>query len=315
MYQTLVSTALNTTIKAAIATYHMIGRMDPHAADQVAVDAMRNSLNRAPISGTVVIGEGERDHAPMLYIGESIGQGGMMVDIAVDPLEGTALCAAGAHNAITTIVLAPQHTILKAPDVYMEKIATCIPVADQVLDLDLTPAKNVLNLAKYLQLPAADIGVVVLDRPRHQEIIKSLRGVNARVYLITDGDIAGILRSRNCNMIHLYMGIGGAPEGVIAAAAIKALGGFMQARLKSDDPAQILRARESMAVQDFDKKLSVNDMIKGGAVFCATGVTDGFLRGVRYKNGLFHTSSIVTNSITGDCSLVEHQGPYPTRVQ
>jgi fructose-1,6-bisphosphatase II / sedoheptulose-1,7-bisphosphatase len=309
MQQTLANIALDATIKAAIASYDMIGRLNAHTADQVAVDAMRNSLNASSISGTVVIGEGERDQAPMLYIGEHLGKGGTAIDIAVDPLEGTALCASGAYNAITTVALAPRGTILMAPDVYMQKIATCIPMTDHVLDLDLSPAENVTNMAKFLNMSIKDIGVTVLDRPRHKEIIESLRSVNARVFLITDGDIAAILRTRDSGMTHLYMGIGGAPEGVIAAAAIKAIGGFMQARLKSDNPEQIARAKEKMMIQDFDKKLAINDLIKADAIFCATGVTDGYLQGVKYKDGMFHTHSIITDSSDLSCSLISRIAP------
>jgi fructose-1,6-bisphosphatase II / sedoheptulose-1,7-bisphosphatase len=296
--RSLVLDAVRVTEAAAIAAWKMVGRGDEKAADQAAVDAMRTALNELDIAGEIVIGEGERDEAPMLYIGEKVGTGkGPAVDIALDPLEGTTLTAKAMANALAVMAWAPKGTLLNAPDTYMDKIAVGPGYAEGVVDLDATPAANVEFLAKAKGVKPADIVVCVLDRPRHADIIASLRGVGARVHLITDGDVAGVIHTGEPETgIDLYIGQGGAPEGVLACAALKCMGGQFQGRLVFRNADEKGRA-ERLGVTDFDRKYTLHEIVRADAIFAATGVTKGaMLDGVRVGGGMIRTHSLVMNS-------------------
>ncbi len=297
----LVLDAVRVTEAAAIAAWGLVGRGDEKDADQAAVDAMRNALNELAIDGEIVIGEGERDEAPMLYIGEKVGTGkGPRVDIALDPLEGTTLTAKAMANALAVMAWAPKGTLLNAPDTYMDKIACGPGLPAGVIDLDKSPADNVKAIAKAKGVKPSEITVCVLDRPRHAEIIASLRSVGARVALITDGDVAGVIHTTDpATGIDLYIGQGGAPEGVLACAALKCVGGQFQGRLvfrNADEKARATR----LGVTDFDRKYDLHEIVRGDAIFAATGVTKGaLLDGVSLKDGLIHTHTLVMNSSSG----------------
>ncbi len=289
------------TERAAIASETLVGRGDEKAADQAAVDAMRTALNEIEMKGRIVIGEGERDEAPMLYIGEEVGSGaGLAIDIALDPLEGTTLTAKAMPNALAVIACAPRGGLLHAPDVYMDKLAVGPGIAHGVVDLDQTPTENVRSLANAKGVAVSDINVCVLDRPRHQKMIEELRAVGARITLITDGDVAGIIATTDPTTgVDFYLGSGGAPEGVLAAAALKCVGGQMQGRLLFRNDDERGRA-ERIGVKDFDRKYELNDLASKDAVFAATGVTTGsMLRGVKYDQGYVHTHSVVMSSFDG----------------
>jgi fructose-1,6-bisphosphatase II / sedoheptulose-1,7-bisphosphatase len=290
------------TERAAVAAARLCGRGDEKSADQAAVDAMRRELNNLPIRGTVVIGEGERDEAPMLFIGEEVGrQTGAKVDIAVDPLEGTTLCAKNMPGAIATLALADGGTLLNAPDVYMEKIAIGPGYPKGVVDLDAAPQENIVSLAKAKGVKPTDITALILDRPRHADIIAAVREVGAAVRLITDGDVAGVIHTADPENtgIDIYLGIGGAPEGVLAAAALRCIGGQMQGRLVLDTEEKRKRAAH-MGIKDPRKKYAMEDMVKGDCLFAATGVTDGsMLRGVKFRPDVIETETVVMRSATG----------------
>ncbi len=295
------------TERAAILSSMLAGRGDEKAADQAAVDAMRTELNKLDIDGTIVIGEGERDEAPMLYIGEKVGTGkGPKVDIALDPLEGTTLCAKAMANSLAVLAMAEGGTLLHAPDTYMDKIAIGGGYPDGTIDLDASPEENVRRLAKAKGVEPAQICVCILDRPRHEKMIASVRATGARVTLITDGDIAGVIYTTDPTTgIDMYMGIGGAPEGVLAAAALRCIGGQMQGRLVTDSEDQKARAAK-MGVKDFNKKYTMEEMASGDVIFAATGVTDGnILEGIRYVRGGFTTHSVVMRSKTGTVRYVK----------
>jgi fructose-1,6-bisphosphatase II / sedoheptulose-1,7-bisphosphatase len=272
---------------------------------------MREALNGLSIDGTVVIGEGERDKAPMLYIGEKVGNSsgtGPAIDIALDPLEGTTICAKGGVNALAVIAMAEKGGFLHAPDVYMNKIAVGGGLPDGVVDLDDSPEKNLKNLAKAKKCQVSDLVVVILERMRHEEIIRKVRETGARIQLIADGDVAGVIAtSRPGTGIDMYMGIGGAPEGVLAAAALRSIGGQMQGRLIFSKDEERSRAKR-MGISDLGRKYQLEDLAKGDVMFAATGVTDGsMLRGVhRFPGGAF-THSIVMRSKTGTVRTVEAQ--------
>ncbi len=291
------------TEAAAIASVKLVGRGDEKAADQAAVDAMRNALNRLDIRGRIVIGEGERDEAPMLYIGEEVGMGvGPEVDIALDPLEGTTLTAKAMSNALAVVAFSPRGGMLNAPDTYMDKIAVGPGYAKGVVDLDASAADNVRSLAKAKGVDPSDITACVLDRPRHAPIIDSLRSLGARVNLITDGDVAGVIHTADPSTgVDIYIGQGGAPEGVLACAALKCVGGQFQGRLVFRNEDEKARARRlGLAEADFGRKYDLDDLVKGDAVFAATGVTAGaMLDGVLYRGGLVHTHTLVMVSATG----------------
>ena len=294
----LASDAVRVVEAAAIAAAALVGRGDEKAADQVAVDAMRTALNALDIDGKIVIGEGERDEAPMLYIGEKVGTGnGPRVDIALDPLEGTTLTAKAMANALAVLAMSPDGGMLHAPDTYMDKIAIGPGYPEGVVDLDADPAENAFALARAKGVDVAEITACVLDRPRHAEIISSLRKAGARVLLITDGDVAGVIHTAEPETgIDLYVGQGGAPEGVLACAALKCVGGQFQGRLVFRNDDERGRA-ERLGLTDFDRKYSLHELVRTEAVFAATGVTRGaMLDGVRYERGFVTTHTLVMDS-------------------
>lgn len=300
------------TERAAVSAARLRGRGNEKAADQAAVDAMRRELNKLPISGRVVIGEGERDEAPMLFIGEEVGtKTGAKVDIAVDPLEGTTLCAKNMPGAIATMAMAEGGTLLNAPDVYMEKIAIGPGYPQGVVDLDAPPGDNIAKLAKAKGVRAENITALILDRPRHADLIAATRKAGAAVRLITDGDVAGVIHTADAAAtgIDIYMGVGGAPEGVLAAAALRCIGGQMQCRLVLDTEEKRDRAAK-MGIKDPRKKYEIADMVKGDCLFAATGVTNGdLLRGVRFGKDVIETETVVMRSVTGTVRWVraEHR--------
>jgi len=292
--------AVRVTEAAAINAAHQIGRGDEKAADHAAVEAMRAAFNILPIDGTVVIGEGERDEAPMLFIGEKVGSGGIKVDIALDPLEGTTLTAKALPNALAVMAMAEPGTLLNAPDTYMDKIAIGGGYAEGVIDLDADPADNIYSLAKAKGVKPHEITALILDRPRHEKIISAVRSTGAAVQLITDGDVAGVIATSDpATGIDIYIGQGGAPEGVLAAAALRCIGGQIQTRLifKKEDEK---RRAEKLGITDFNRKYTLMDLASGDVVFSATGVTDGsMLKGVKVTREHIFTESIVMRSATG----------------
>lgn len=299
------------TERAAIQSSMLAGRGDEKAADQAAVDAMRKELNRLDIDGTIVIGEGERDEAPMLFIGEKVGTGnGPKVDIALDPLEGTTLCAKSMPNSLAVLAMAEGGSLLHAPDTYMDKIAIGGGYPDHLVDLDAKPAENIKALAKAKKVDVSQITVCILDRPRHADLIAAVRAMGARVTLITDGDIAGIINTTDpTTQVDIYMGVGGAPEGVLAAAALRCIGGQMQGRLVTSSEEQKARAAK-MGIKDFNKKFTMEEMASGDVIFAATGVTDGnILEGIRYVRGGLTTHSVVMRSSTGTVRWVKALHP------
>ncbi len=290
------------TERAAVASARWRGRGNEKAADQAAVDAMRRELNRLPIDGTVVIGEGERDEAPMLFIGERVGnQAGPKVDIAVDPLEGTTLCAKDIPGSIAVMAMAEAGTLLAAPDVYMHKIAIGPGYPTGIVDLDATPADNINALAKAKGVKPSEITALILDRPRHQDLIAAVRATGAGVRLITDGDVAGVIFTTMPaeTGIDIYLGIGAAPEGVLAAGALRCVGGQMQGRLILDTEERRTRAF-AMGVKDPNKKYDMKELASGDVVVAATGVTDGaLLSGVKFRGNVIETETVVYRSVTG----------------
>ena len=287
------------TERAAVAAARLRGRGDEKAADQVAVDAMRSELNRLAIRGTVVIGEGERDEAPMLYIGEEVGTGdGPVVDIALDPLEGTTIAAKNLPNSLAVIAIAEKGSLLNAPDVYMEKIAIGPNFPEGTIDIDAPAADNIARVAKAKGVPVHEVTACILDRPRHEKLIADVRATGAAIRLIGDGDVAGVIHTTDSQDtgIDIYMGIGGAPEGVLAAAALRCTGGQMQGRLVLDTPEKVVRA-EKMGISDPRAVYSIRDRAKGDVLFSATGVTDGnMLAGVRFAKNFIETHTIVMRS-------------------
>jgi len=301
--------AVRVTEAAALASARWMGRGNEKKADAAAVAAMREALNGLSIDGTVVIGEGERDKAPMLYIGEKVGNSsgiGPQIDIALDPLEGTTLCAHGGVNALAVIAMAEKGGFLHAPDVYMNKIAVGGGLPDGVVDLDNAPLKNLKNLAKAKKCDVSDLVVVILERDRHKELIAKVRETGARIQLIADGDVTGVIAtSRPDTGVDMYVGIGGAPEGVLAAAALRSIGGQMQGRLIFGKEEEKARAKR-MGIKDLNRKYHLEDLAKGDVMFAATGVTDGsMLGGVRRFPGGAVTHSIVMRSKTGTVRMVE----------
>jgi fructose-1,6-bisphosphatase II / sedoheptulose-1,7-bisphosphatase len=296
----LTQIAQTATEVAAISSARLRGFGRKNDADQAAVDAMRRSFQDAPFAGKVVIGEGEIDEAPMLYIGEELGAGGIEVDIAVDPLEGTKLCAHDAPNAMTVVALAPKGGLLHAPDMYMDKLAIGPGYPPGLIDLDLSPTENVTRLAKAKGVPVSAIRACLLDRERHHGIIEELRRAGAGVRLIPDGYVAGVFWTTEAarSGIDIYFGSGGAPEGVLAAAAIRCAGGQMQARLKPETPEEEERARKMG--RDVHAKLTLDQMVSGDVVFAASGVTHGSMfEGVHFEGDGAHVDSLVWDSFTG----------------
>lgn len=306
MDRNLALESVRVTEAAALAASRLMGRGDEKAADQAAVNAMRDMLNALDIEGTVMIGEGERDEAPMLYIGEEVGAGGPKIDIALDPLEGTTITAKGGPNALAVMAMAQEGGFLNSPDVYMDKIAVGGDLPEDVVDLDAPPAENLNNLAKAVGKPLEDIVVCILDRPRHADLIAAVREAGARIMLIGDGDVSGVIAtSRPESGVDIYMGSGGAPEGVLAAAALRCIGGQFQGRLLFRNDDERGRA-ERCGIADFDRKYKLRDLANGEVMFAATGVTDGsMLKGVRRFKGGATTQSMVMRSKTGTVRIVE----------
>lgn len=297
----LADAMVRVTEEAAIAAARLAGRGDEKKADAAAVDAMRTAFNAVDFKGRVVIGEGERDEAPMLYIGEEVGTGkGPEIDIALDPLEGTTLTAKAMANACAVLAIAPRGGLLHAPDTYMDKIAIGPGYPEGIVSLDASPADNIKALAKHAGRNVEDMTVCVLDRPRHQEIIDSLRSAGVRIALISDGDVAGVIATTDpATGIDMYVGQGGAPEGVLAAAALKCVGGQMLGRLVFRNEDERKRAART-GITDFDKTYSLNELASAETVFCATGVTPGsLLDGVSVKDGRVHTHTLVMTSTDG----------------
>jgi fructose-1,6-bisphosphatase class II len=316
MDRNLALEAVRVTEAAALSCARLTGRGDERAADQAAVDAMRRAFDALAIDGTVVIGEGERDEAPMLYIGEKVGSGGPKVDIALDPLEGTTICATGAPNALAVIAMADGGNLLHCPDTYMAKIATG-PVGKGVVDLDKSPTENLNALAEAKRCKVEDLTVIILSRPRHEAIIQEVRKAGARIRLIGDGDVsAAIATTKPETGIDLLLGIGGAPEGVLAAAALRCVGGEFQGRLAPRNDEEIERAKR-MGVTDIKKKFQIEELAAGDVMFAATGVTDGdYLRGVHFFAGGATTQSVVMRSKTKTVRVInathyfEHKPNY-----
>jgi fructose-1,6-bisphosphatase II / sedoheptulose-1,7-bisphosphatase len=309
--RSLVMEAVRVTEAAAIAAWELAGRGDEKAADQAAVDAMRTALNELAIDGLIVIGEGERDEAPMLYIGEKVGKGtGPRVDIALDPLEGTTLTAKAMANALAVMAWAPAGTMLNAPDTYMDKIACGPGFPPGIIDLDKSAGDNAKALADAKGVDVSQITVCVLDRPRHTEIIASLREAGTRVHLITDGDVAGVMNTADADTgIDLYVGQGGAPEGVLACAALKCVGGQFQGRLVFRNADERARAAR-LGITDLDKKYDLHELVRADAIFAATGVTKGaLLDGVKISGGFVRTHSLVMNSATHTVREVHMRRP------
>lgn len=292
--------AVRVTEAAALAAWKWTGRGDEMSADAAAVEAMRAALNNLNIDGTVVIGEGERDEAPMLFIGEKVGGGGPKIDIALDPLEGTTLTAKADANAMATLALAPHGGFLNAPDVYMEKIAVGGGLPDNLIDIEAPPVENLNRLAEAKGVKVSDLLICVLDRPRHQELIGAIREAGARIKQISDGDIYGIIEtSQPHSRVDMYLGSGGAPEGVLAASALQCIGGQMQGKLLFRNDDERGRATK-MGIENFDRVYDINDLASGDVIFSATGVTDGgLLQGVSRAPGSAKTHSIVMRSVTG----------------
>ncbi len=297
----LANQAVDAAELAAIAASKLTGRGDKIAADQAAVDAMRTGLNAMAMKGRIVIGEGERDEAPMLYIGEEVGLGeGIEIDIALDPLEGTSLTAKGMNNALAVLALAPRGGLLHAPDTYMDKIACGPGLPAGVIDLDATAAENATAIARARGVKPEDVTACVLDRERHDEIVESLRSAGVRIMMISDGDVAGVINAADPDgAADLYIGRGGAPEGVLGAAALRCLGGQMQGRLHFRNDDERARA-ERVGITDLDRKYELTELASQDCLFIAAGVTEGDLvQGVRQGAGYVETETLLLSSVTG----------------
>lgn len=309
--------AVRVTEAAALAAAEWIGLGCEKEADQAAVNAMRVALNGLTIDGTVVIGEGERDKAPMLYIGEKVGHGGgPAIDIALDPLEGTTICATGGPNSLAVMAMAEKDGFLHAPDVYMDKIAVGGGLPEGVVSLDASPAQNLKQLAQARKCAISDLTVVILDRTRHEELIAKTREAGARIQLIRDGDVAGVIAtSRSGAGVDMYCGIGGAPEGVLAAAALRCIGGQFQGRLIFSDDEQKARAQR-MGITDFSRTYVLDELARGDVMFAATGVTDGsMLRGVKKTATGAVTQSIIMRSQTGTVRFIEAEHNFERKAR
>lgn len=297
---------------AALASANLIGRGDEKAADQAAVNAMRDQLNLLDIAGVVVIGEGERDEAPMLFIGEEVGSGkGPAVDIALDPLEGTTLTAKDMPNALTVIAMAPRGTLLHAPDVYMEKLAIGPGYKPGVVTMTMSPSERVSALAAAKGVSTESITVCVLERPRHEDLIREIRSTGAAIRLITDGDVAGVMHCAEPEVtgIDMYMGSGGAPEGVLAAAALKCMGGQFFGKLLFRNDDEKARARKA-GISNFDRVYTRDDLVRSDVIFAATGVTDGsLLAGIKREPGWMTTETLLMRSKTGSVRRMTYRSP------
>ena len=288
------------SIRAALASHYLVGKKDKIAADRAAVDAMRTELNKIGMKGKIVIGEGELDEAPMLYIGEELGtKNGPELDIAVDPLEGTNFAANNLPGALSVIAVAEKSNLFNAPETYMEKIASS-KVEKGVIDLDYSVKKNILNLCEFKNKTPEQITACVMDRPRHQKIINELKKLKVNIKLITDGDVSGaLLVSNNKYKVDIFLGIGGGPEGVLAASALDSLGCFFQGRFLFETENDKIRAKK-MGIKDFDKKYELNEIISGDSIFCATGITSGELvQGIKLEDKKFYSETLVTHKSSG----------------
>lgn len=309
--RSLLLDAGRVTEAAAAAAWTVVGRGDEMAVDRVAAQAMHEALAEMPIDGEIVIGEGDRDEAPLLYVGEKVGKGGKRkIDVALDPIEGVTQAAKAMANALVVMAWAPRGTLLKTPGGYMDKIACGPGYPPGVIDLDRTPAENVQALAAARGVPASEITVCVLDRPRHAEIIGQVRAVGARIKLINDGDVAGVINTADPDTgVDLYIGQGGAPEGVLACAALKCVGGQFEGRLVFRNADERSRATR-FGIKDPDRKYGLHDLVQGDAIFAATGVTDGaLLDGVRLSNGFLHTHTLIMNSASHTVRQVRMKRP------
>ena len=296
----LVQSLIEITSKAAISCYPHIGKENKNIADKAATDVMRLNLNKLNIQGEVVIGEGELDEAPMLYIGEKLGNGkGCQIDIAVDPVEGTNFVAKNLPGAISVLAISEKGNLLRAPETYMNKIAFGKNIPKDVIDLDNTVEKNIKNLSDFKKKKIEEISVCLLDRPRHQEIINDLKKLGVKVKLITDGDVTGaLLVSDKKYDVDIFLGIGGGPEGVIVATALDAMNCNFQGRFIFDTEEDKIRAMK-MGIKDLNKKYDLNEIIKGDSIFCATGITSGdLINGIKKENNFFHTETLVTQKST-----------------
>ncbi len=314
MNRNLALEFVRVTEMAAIASARLMGRGDEKAADQAAVDAMRAMLDSVDCRATVVIGEGERDEAPMLYIGEKVGSGnGPILEIALDPLEGTTVCATGGYNSISVMAIAEEGNLLHAPDTYMQKIA-CGPEGKGLIDITLSPKENLRRLADAKKCRIADLTAIVLDRPRHKDLIQEIRDAGARIQLIGDGDVSAAIACSDPNSgVDILFGIGGAPEGVISAAALRCTGGDFQGILKPRNQLEIDRALK-MGIQNINQVFKIEELAKGNVMFCATGVTSGnFLRGVKFKSWGATTHSIVMRSQSGTIRHIEAEHRFDTK--
>ncbi|MDD0853070.1 class II fructose-bisphosphatase [Halobacteriovorax sp. GB3] len=314
MNRNLALEFVRVTEMAAIASARLMGRGDEKAADQAAVDAMRAMLDSVECNATVVIGEGERDEAPMLYIGEKVGSGnGPELEIALDPLEGTTVCATGGYNSISVMAIAEKGGLLNAPDTYMQKIA-CGPEGKGVIDIRDSAAENLKRLAEAKKCRVQDLTAVILDRPRHAELIQEVREAGARIQLIGDGDVSAAIATCNPNSgVDILFGTGGAPEGVIAAAALRCTGGDFQGILRPRNDEEIVRAK-AMGVEDINKIFSIEELASGPVMFCATGVTEGnFLKGVQFKPWGAITHSMVMRSQSGTIRHISAEHHFDTK--
>ena len=303
--QEFIDQFVNVTSKAALASYHLIGKKDKVASDKAAVDSMRNELNKLNINGKIVIGEGELDEAPMLYIGEKVGTTkGPEIDIAVDPLEGTSFAANNLPGALSVIAIAEKNNLFNAPETYMDKISAKVR-ENGVIDLDYSVKKNIFNLSEYLNKKPESITACVMDRPRHKNIINNLNKLGVKMKLISDGDISGALMvTDNRYDVDIFLGIGGGPEGVLAASAIDAYNCKFQGRFIFDNDKDIERAKQ-MGIENLNKKYDLKEIVKGDSIFCATGITSGDLvKGIELKKDNYTTETLVTHKSSNTCEIV-----------
>jgi fructose-1,6-bisphosphatase II / sedoheptulose-1,7-bisphosphatase len=297
---------IKVSTRAALASHYLVGKKDKIAADKAAVDAMRTELNKIDMKGQIVIGEGELDEAPMLYIGEKLGtMNGPELDIAVDPLEGTNFAANDLPGALSVIAIGEKSNLFNAPETYMEKIATC-KIAKGVIDLDHSVKKNIFNLCEFKNKSPDQLTACVMDRPRHKKIIDELKDLNVNLKLITDGDVSGaLLVSNDKYKVDIFLGIGGGPEGVLAASALDALGCFFQGRFLFETENDKIRAK-NMGIEDFDKKYELNEIISGDSIFCATGITSGDLvQGIKLTKDKFYSETLVTHKSSGLNEIIQ----------
>ncbi len=305
----LINDIITVTSKAAISCYNFIGKNQKNDADKAATDSMRNEINKLNVNAEVVIGEGELDRAPMLYIGEKLGSGGPLnLDIAVDPVEGTNFVAKNLPGALSVISIAEKGNLLNAPETYMNKIAVSNKIPYDATDLDFSIEKNIKNIADSLNKDFKDITACLLNRPRHRKIIDELKKMNVKIKLITDGDVSGALMVTDDKYdVDIFLGIGGGPEGVLAASAIDAYKCKFQGRFIFDNDNDIVRAKQ-MGIKDLDKKYDLNEIVKGDTIFCATGITSGDLvRGVNLKNDNYVTETLVTHKSSNTCEIVKRE--------